>query len=68
MGSPAAWLSPSLLLSPSQPCHLSSQCCRRTLRKQLDHNLTFHKLVAYALALLTGSTLLLTPSLLSPVG
>ncbi|KAI1234927.1 hypothetical protein IHE44_0003314, partial [Lamprotornis superbus] len=30
-------------------------CCRRTLRKQLDHNLTFHKLVAYALALLTGT-------------
>ncbi|XP_074407493.1 NADPH oxidase 1 isoform X1 [Zonotrichia albicollis] len=29
-------------------------CCRRTLRKQLDHNLTFHKLVAYALALLTA--------------
>ncbi|NXI05446.1 NOX1 oxidase, partial [Pachycephala philippinensis] len=33
---------------------LSLQCCRRTLRKQLDHNLTFHKLVAYALALLTA--------------
>lgn len=31
------------------------QCCRRTLRKQLDHNLTFHKLVAYTLALLTGT-------------
>ncbi|XP_054372317.1 NADPH oxidase 1 isoform X3 [Molothrus ater] len=29
-------------------------CCRRTLRKQLDHNLTFHKLVAYTLALLTA--------------
>ncbi|XP_027501154.1 NADPH oxidase 1 isoform X2 [Corapipo altera] len=29
-------------------------CCRRTLRKQLDHNLTFHKLVGYALALLTA--------------
>uniref|UniRef100_A0A8D2PST5 NADPH oxidase 1 n=1 Tax=Zosterops lateralis melanops TaxID=1220523 RepID=A0A8D2PST5_ZOSLA len=29
-------------------------CCRRTLRRQLDHNLTFHKLVAYALALLTA--------------
>uniref|UniRef100_U3IFZ3 FAD-binding FR-type domain-containing protein n=1 Tax=Anas platyrhynchos platyrhynchos TaxID=8840 RepID=U3IFZ3_ANAPP len=29
-------------------------CCRRTLRKQLDHNLTFHKLVAYALALFTA--------------
>uniref|UniRef100_A0A8C8A7Q0 NADPH oxidase 1 n=1 Tax=Otus sunia TaxID=257818 RepID=A0A8C8A7Q0_9STRI len=28
--------------------------CRRTLRKQLDHNLTFHKLVAYTLALLTA--------------
>ncbi|XP_040554762.1 NADPH oxidase 1 isoform X1 [Gallus gallus] len=32
----------------------SFSCCRRTLRKQLDHNLTFHKLVAYALALLTA--------------
>ncbi|XP_054244594.1 NADPH oxidase 1 isoform X3 [Indicator indicator] len=29
-------------------------CCRRTLRKQLDHNLTFHRLVAYTLALLTA--------------
>ncbi|XP_025938508.1 NADPH oxidase 1, partial [Apteryx rowi] len=29
-------------------------CCRRTLRKQLDHNLTFHKLVAYTLALFTA--------------
>ncbi|XP_009995469.1 PREDICTED: NADPH oxidase 1 isoform X3 [Chaetura pelagica] len=29
-------------------------CCRRTLRKQLDHNLTFHKLVAYALVLFTA--------------
>uniref|UniRef100_A0A8B9FR53 FAD-binding FR-type domain-containing protein n=1 Tax=Amazona collaria TaxID=241587 RepID=A0A8B9FR53_9PSIT len=32
-------------------------CCRRTLRKQLDHNLAFHKLVAYTLALLTGTAL-----------
>ncbi|XP_042746672.1 NADPH oxidase 1 isoform X2 [Lagopus leucura] len=32
----------------------SCSCCRRTLRKQLDHNLTFHKLVAYALALFTA--------------
>nr|XP_032628022.1 NADPH oxidase 1 [Chelonoidis abingdonii] len=29
-------------------------CCRRTMRKQLDHNLTFHKLVAYAIALFTA--------------
>ncbi|XP_074059367.1 NADPH oxidase 1 isoform X2 [Macrotis lagotis] len=28
-------------------------CCRRTLRKQLDHNLTFHKLVAYMICLHT---------------
>ncbi|KYO38164.1 NADPH oxidase 1 isoform X1 [Alligator mississippiensis] len=28
--------------------------CRRTMRKQLDHNLTFHKLVAYMLALMTA--------------
>ncbi|RMC22019.1 hypothetical protein DUI87_02890 [Hirundo rustica rustica] len=34
--------------------HGTCSCCRRTLRKQLDHNLTFHKLVAYALALLTA--------------
>uniref|UniRef100_A0A8C3RJI7 NADPH oxidase 1 n=1 Tax=Chelydra serpentina TaxID=8475 RepID=A0A8C3RJI7_CHESE len=31
-------------------------CCRRTMRKQLDHNLTFHKLVAYAIALFTGNS------------
>ncbi|XP_074863716.1 NADPH oxidase 1 [Carettochelys insculpta] len=29
-------------------------CCRRTMRKQLDHNLTFHKLVAYTIALFTA--------------
>uniref|UniRef100_A0A8C4WSE4 NADPH oxidase 1 n=1 Tax=Gopherus evgoodei TaxID=1825980 RepID=A0A8C4WSE4_9SAUR len=29
-------------------------CCRRTMRKQLDRNLTFHKLVAYAIALFTA--------------
>ncbi|XP_077778873.1 NADPH oxidase 1 isoform X2 [Podarcis muralis] len=29
----------------------SCWCCRRTMRKQLDHNLTFHKLVAYMIAL-----------------
>uniref|UniRef100_A0A8C8VPB9 NADPH oxidase 1 n=1 Tax=Pelusios castaneus TaxID=367368 RepID=A0A8C8VPB9_9SAUR len=29
-------------------------CCRRTMRKQLDHNLTFHKLVAYSIALFTA--------------
>ncbi|XP_062997632.1 NADPH oxidase 1-like isoform X2 [Elgaria multicarinata webbii] len=29
-------------------------CCRRTLRKQLDHNLTFHKLVAYMIVLHTA--------------
>uniref|UniRef100_A0ACB8FXE3 NADPH oxidase 1 n=1 Tax=Sphaerodactylus townsendi TaxID=933632 RepID=A0ACB8FXE3_9SAUR len=28
-------------------------CCRRTMRKQLDHNLTFHKLVAYMIVLHT---------------
>ncbi|XP_019376902.1 PREDICTED: NADPH oxidase 1 isoform X3 [Gavialis gangeticus] len=28
--------------------------CRRTMRKQLDHNLTFHKLVAYMLAMMTA--------------
>lgn len=51
------WLPLFLSPSPPQQHHLSLQCCRRTLRKQLDHNLTFHKLVAYALALLTGITL-----------
>ncbi|KAJ6663254.1 hypothetical protein lerEdw1_010390, partial [Lerista edwardsae] len=29
-------------------------CCRRTMRKQLDHNLTFHKLVAYMIILHTA--------------
>ncbi|XP_052471104.1 cytochrome b-245 heavy chain isoform X2 [Carassius gibelio] len=31
-------------------------CCGRTMRKQLDKNLTFHKLVAYMIALMTGLT------------
>uniref|UniRef100_A0AAR2ISC2 FAD-binding FR-type domain-containing protein n=1 Tax=Pygocentrus nattereri TaxID=42514 RepID=A0AAR2ISC2_PYGNA len=30
-------------------------CCGRTMRKQLDKNLTFHKLVAYMIALMTGN-------------
>ncbi|KAF6732443.1 Cytochrome b-245 heavy chain [Oryzias melastigma] len=29
-------------------------CCSRTMRKQLDQNLTFHKLVAYMIALMTA--------------
>ncbi|KAK2904330.1 NADPH oxidase 1 isoform X1 [Channa argus] len=29
-------------------------CCSRTMRKQLDKNLTFHKLVAYMIALMTA--------------
>ncbi|XP_029113156.1 NADPH oxidase 1 [Scleropages formosus] len=29
-------------------------CCGRSLRKQLDKNLTFHKLVAYMIALMTA--------------
>lgn len=33
---------------------LSLQCCSRTMRKQLDKNLSFHKLVAYMIALMTG--------------
>ncbi|KAB5571172.1 hypothetical protein PHYPO_G00222040 [Pangasianodon hypophthalmus] len=32
----------------------SFMCCGRTLRKQLDKNLTFHKLVAYMIALMTA--------------
>uniref|UniRef100_A0A8D0HH25 NADPH oxidase 1 n=1 Tax=Sphenodon punctatus TaxID=8508 RepID=A0A8D0HH25_SPHPU len=32
----------------------SCTCCRRTMRKQLDHNLTFHKLVAYMITLHTA--------------
>uniref|UniRef100_A0A8D0U077 NADPH oxidase 2 n=1 Tax=Sus scrofa TaxID=9823 RepID=A0A8D0U077_PIG len=32
----------------------SCSFCRRTLRKQLDHNLTFHKLVAYMICLHTA--------------
>ncbi|KAF6732437.1 NADPH oxidase 1 [Oryzias melastigma] len=31
-------------------------CCSRTMRKQLDQNLTFHKLVAYMIALMTDLT------------
>lgn len=34
--------------------YLSFQCCSRTMRKQLDKNLSFHKLVAYMIALMTG--------------
>lgn len=34
--------------------YLSFQCCGRTMRKQLDKNLSFHKLVAYMIALMTG--------------
>uniref|UniRef100_A0A8C9AH48 Uncharacterized protein n=1 Tax=Prolemur simus TaxID=1328070 RepID=A0A8C9AH48_PROSS len=30
--------------------------CSRILRKQLDHNLTFHKLVAYMICLHTGNS------------
>uniref|UniRef100_A0AAQ5Y1H8 FAD-binding FR-type domain-containing protein n=1 Tax=Amphiprion ocellaris TaxID=80972 RepID=A0AAQ5Y1H8_AMPOC len=29
-------------------------CCSRTMRKQLDKNLSFHKLVAYTIALMTA--------------
>ncbi|XP_036933136.1 NADPH oxidase 1 [Acanthopagrus latus] len=29
-------------------------CCGRTMRKQLDNNLSFHKLVAYMIALMTA--------------
>ncbi|XP_062855965.1 NADPH oxidase 1 [Trichomycterus rosablanca] len=32
----------------------SFMCCGRTMRKQLDKNLTFHKLVAYMIALMTA--------------
>ncbi|XP_043913547.1 NADPH oxidase 1-like [Protopterus annectens] len=32
----------------------SCGCCRRTIRKQLDKNITFHKLVAYMIALHTA--------------
>ncbi|XP_070807848.1 NADPH oxidase 1 isoform X3 [Pituophis catenifer annectens] len=32
----------------------TSRCCRCTMRRQLDHNLTFHKLVAYMIALHTA--------------
>ncbi|KAG9338637.1 hypothetical protein JZ751_025475 [Albula glossodonta] len=31
----------------------SVMCCGRSLRKQLDKNLTFHKLVAYMIGLMT---------------
>ncbi|XP_074530464.1 NADPH oxidase 1 [Halichoeres trimaculatus] len=32
----------------------SFMCCGRTMRKQLDHNLSFHKLVAYMIGLMTA--------------
>ncbi|XP_074505534.1 NADPH oxidase 1 [Sebastes fasciatus] len=32
----------------------SFMCCGRTMRKQLDKNLSFHKLVAYMIALMTA--------------
>ncbi|XP_051981056.1 cytochrome b-245 heavy chain-like [Xyrauchen texanus] len=32
----------------------SFMCCGRTMRKQLDKNMTFHKLVAYMIALMTA--------------
>uniref|UniRef100_A0A8D3DLG4 NADPH oxidase 1 n=1 Tax=Scophthalmus maximus TaxID=52904 RepID=A0A8D3DLG4_SCOMX len=32
----------------------SLMCCGRTMRKQLDKNLSFHKLVAYTIALMTA--------------
>uniref|UniRef100_A0A3Q3VJ84 FAD-binding FR-type domain-containing protein n=1 Tax=Mola mola TaxID=94237 RepID=A0A3Q3VJ84_MOLML len=35
----------------------SFMCCGRSLRKQLDKNLSFHKLVAYMIALMTGEIL-----------
>ncbi|MBN3309135.1 CY24B protein, partial [Amia calva] len=32
----------------------SFMCCKRSMRKQLDKNLTFHKLTAYMIALMTA--------------
>ncbi|KAF7228416.1 NADPH oxidase 1 isoform X1 [Nothobranchius furzeri] len=32
----------------------SLMCCSRTMRRQMDRNLTFHKLVAYMIALMTA--------------
>lgn len=29
-------------------------CCRRSVRKQLDHNIAFHKLLGYTIALMTA--------------
>uniref|UniRef100_A0A8C1H4Z0 NADPH oxidase 2 n=2 Tax=Cyprinus carpio TaxID=7962 RepID=A0A8C1H4Z0_CYPCA len=37
----------------------SIQCCSRTAARQLDRNLTFHKLVAYMIALHTGTIIML---------
>lgn len=37
--------------------YLSFQRCSRTMRKQLDKNLSFHKLVGYMIALMTGECL-----------
>ncbi|XP_060935687.1 NADPH oxidase 1 isoform X1 [Limanda limanda] len=35
-------------------CRGSFMCCGRTVRKQLDKNISFHKLVAYMIALMTA--------------
>uniref|UniRef100_A0A665U7W7 FAD-binding FR-type domain-containing protein n=1 Tax=Echeneis naucrates TaxID=173247 RepID=A0A665U7W7_ECHNA len=34
--------------------NITSSCCGRTMRKQLDKNLSFHKLVAYMIGLMTA--------------
>lgn len=46
-----------LISSNAERCTLPFQCCGRSARKQLDKNLSFHKLVAYMIGLMTGELL-----------
>lgn len=44
-----------LLMTPPPPkSPIPLQCCSRTAARQLDRNITFHKLVAYMIAFHTG--------------
>ncbi|KAJ3588426.1 hypothetical protein NHX12_012019 [Muraenolepis orangiensis] len=52
---PAAVLNFNCLLILLPVCrNLLSLCCGRTMRKQLDKNISFHKLVAYMIGLMTA--------------
>ena len=40
------------------------QCCKRNVKRQLDHNIEFHKLCAYGIVFFTGTDPLLLNVLL----